>query len=382
MARNLGVSYTENKPYYFISYNSEDEIQVAAFARELEKFGIPMWYDHGIKLGTEWENEIAERIDTCEAVIMFLSKNIFVKENSYVHKEFELATEYSEKTVYVVMLDEIKKPEVPVRFRGWWTEVTRLQCVNAFQYASENECIRVLLDGAGIKKSEQPYVKEPELVIDAHEKIETINFKSGGVYKGEVKDKKRHGKGKMVWADGSVYEGDWLNGKRTGKGKMVWGADTEWSGDVYEGDFVNGKRHGKGRYAWADGNVYEGDWVNGNRTGKGKFSWEDGDVYEGDFVNNVRTGKGKFSWADGDFYEGDFVDGEIRGKGKMIWAYGDSYEGDWENGLMHGKGKYTWLDGTVYEGDFEKDKFSGYGKKTFNDGRVEKGRFENDKFIG
>ena len=45
----------------------------------LEKSGIPMWYDNGIKVGTAWENEIAERIENCTAVIMFLSKNIFLK---------------------------------------------------------------------------------------------------------------------------------------------------------------------------------------------------------------------------------------------------------------------------------------------------------------
>ena len=107
MARDLGVSYTNKQPYYFISYNKEDEKRVAKYAAELAKLNVPLWYDNGIKIGSEWENEIAERIDKCEAVIMFLSKNIFLKEKSYVHSEFELATNYSHKKVYIMMLDDI-----------------------------------------------------------------------------------------------------------------------------------------------------------------------------------------------------------------------------------------------------------------------------------
>ena len=33
MARNLGVPYTDEKPYYFISYNSEDESRVTKYAK-------------------------------------------------------------------------------------------------------------------------------------------------------------------------------------------------------------------------------------------------------------------------------------------------------------------------------------------------------------
>lgn len=162
MARSLGVAYTERQPYYFISYNSEDEKKVTMYAKELENLGVPMWYDNGIKVGTEWENEIADRIENCQAVIMFLSKNIFLKDKSYVHNEFELATKYSRKKVYIMMLDDVPENEVPVRFRGWWIQVTRLQCVNTFEYASCEECVRVLADALGfkdVKPAEQDHIK-------------------------------------------------------------------------------------------------------------------------------------------------------------------------------------------------------------------------------
>lgn len=154
MSRNLGVPYTDKEPYYFMSYNSEDEKRVAEYAKALTDIGIPLWYDMGIKIGTAWENEIAYRIDCCTAVIMFLSKNIFLKDSSYVHKEFELATEYSEKKVYIIMLDEVKKPEVPIHFRAWWTKVTRLQCLNAYEFSTPMAAMEKFADDIGIENSE------------------------------------------------------------------------------------------------------------------------------------------------------------------------------------------------------------------------------------
>lgn len=155
MARNLGVPYTDEKPYYFVSYNSEDESTVAKYAKEMSKLNIPMWYDNGLKVGEEWEVEIAAKIENCQAVIMFLSKRIFEKESSYVHKEFELATEYSMKKVYVMMLDEIVKPDVPVRFRGWWTSVSRLHCINTYEHGSPEESALRLAEGIGLLQTEK-----------------------------------------------------------------------------------------------------------------------------------------------------------------------------------------------------------------------------------
>ena len=152
MARNLGVPCADNKPYYFVSYNSEDEKNVSGYARVLTDAGVPLWYDNGLKVGDEWEEEIASRIENCEAVIMFLSRNIFLKNKSYVQKEYIMATERSKKKVYVMILDKIELPDVPGRFAGWWIDVTQLQCINTYDYASCQKCVEKLLqDLSGFK---------------------------------------------------------------------------------------------------------------------------------------------------------------------------------------------------------------------------------------
>ena len=184
MSRNLGVPYTDEKPYYFISYNSEDEAVVSKYAAALSKFHFHMWYDNGIKIGKNWEVEIVEKMESSEAVIMFLSKNIFLKENSYVYKEFELATKFFNKNIYVIILDEVKESEVPNRFKMWWINVSSLQCIYAFDYDSPEKCIQVLYENVMLQTKSDSINEEQQeksLPYDENSKIykgeKTIRFR-------------------------------------------------------------------------------------------------------------------------------------------------------------------------------------------------------------
>ena len=40
------------------------------------------------------------------------------------------------------------------------------------------------------------------------EGVGEIRFSNGNVYRGEMKDDKRHGKGVFLWVDGERYEGE------------------------------------------------------------------------------------------------------------------------------------------------------------------------------
>lgn len=374
MSRNLGAPCADKQPYYFISYNSEDEARVAVYVSELVKLNIPIWYDNGIKTGDEWEMEIAERIDKCVAVIMFLSKNIFLKERSYVHKEFNLATQYSGKKVYVVMLDNINKPEVPVRYRAWWDDVSRLQGVEAYRYSLPGLCIKNLVSGLEVQKS---YVQHTEDEKPSDKDTERIMYENGDIYEGGISNGRRNGKGKMIFRNKDVYEGEFKDDKIEGSGKFTFV-----EGASYTGELKNGKMHGKGKYAWANGSVYEGDFVDGKRTGMGKYTESNGEIYEGHFVDGIKTGRGKYTWPDGTVYIGNFIEGKRTGKGKMLWPSGGIYKGDFVDGKRNGKGKYIRADGAVYDGEYKNDKRHGIGKYTEPGGYMEKGIFENGKFKG
>lgn len=149
MAKYLGVETTNSGKFYFISYNTEDKDRVEQYVKGMGELNLPIWYDYGLKVGRKWEEEIAQHIKDCEAVILFVSKNIFAKRESYVHKEYDMARDFYEKDIYVVMLDQIEKTEVPVRYVPWLVELFQLQCVCAYNFNSVNDCVNQIISALG-----------------------------------------------------------------------------------------------------------------------------------------------------------------------------------------------------------------------------------------
>ena len=149
MATDLGVPVVTEGKYYFISYNSEDADRVSQYLKAMTDNGLPVWYDNAVIKGDQWEEVIGEKIYDCEAVIMFFSANIFRKEESFVHTEWDIAKR-REKKVYIVLLDEIDESNIPARYAVWWSKVIKTQivlaylldidiCVNEVLFAIEND---------------------------------------------------------------------------------------------------------------------------------------------------------------------------------------------------------------------------------------------------
>lgn len=144
--------------------------------------------------------------------------------------------------------------------------------------------------------------------IDQVGPVEYAN--NGAIYKGQMKNGRRHGAGVQVWKDGSRYEGEWRNDKANGYGRLLH-AD----GDVYEGQWKDDTAYGKGKYYHVQGTVYEGDWVDDVQQGQGREEWPEGTFYEGSYVDGKKEGHGKFYWVDGSYYIGEFKDNFMNGKG-------------------------------------------------------------------
>ena len=130
MAADFGFIPNEQPGSYFISYNSEDADRVAPIARQLHESGVPVWYDQGLVYGKSWKAQIARHIESCKAVILFVTKSLLQRrEGSYAQIEYELATDDYDKTVYVAFLDEIKSRDVVTENKVWWHEINRLHCI-------------------------------------------------------------------------------------------------------------------------------------------------------------------------------------------------------------------------------------------------------------
>lgn len=101
------------------------------------------------------------------------------------------------------------------------------------------------------------------------------------------------------------YVGDTKNGKANGKGTGIW----ESSGGTYKGDWIDNKRHGYGVYIWKDGVRYEGDFRGDKREGKGSYFWTSGERYVGQWKDNKRNGEGILYDKDGNIsYKGVWED--------------------------------------------------------------------------
>ena len=132
MAGYLGFEATDTKPYIFISYNTQDQARLTRITKALLKHQVNIWYDNGIHRisDEEWQEQIAIHIREAEIVFFFLTQGIFEKKNSFVKKEYDLATRHAKK-VCLVMLDKIDPEIIPAKYDFWWGEIKSRQCIEA-----------------------------------------------------------------------------------------------------------------------------------------------------------------------------------------------------------------------------------------------------------
>lgn len=144
---------------------------------------------------------------------------------------------------------------------------------------------------------------------------------------------------KEIDEEGNVYKGDVVDGVRHGKGILLFAG----TGNVYQGDFENGLQHGTGKFV-------KGGQIEGNKDGIYEGLWKEGKLTQ------VKKGKARIELENGDVYEGGFNHWKRHGKGKLFEYNGAFYEGQWKDGLRHGPGKQTFPDGYVFKGKFKEGK--------------------------
>ena len=157
MAGYLGFDATDTKPYIFISYNTEDQVRLSKIAKALRDHQVNIWYDNGIHRisDEEWQEQIAIHIREAEIVFFFLTQGIFEKKNSFVKKEYDLATRHAKK-VCLVMLDKIDPEIIPAKYDFWWGEIKSRQCIEAADMSDVKIAEEIYKEccGAGIVKAD------------------------------------------------------------------------------------------------------------------------------------------------------------------------------------------------------------------------------------
>lgn len=100
-------AYTGNEPYLFVSYSHRDTSDVARVTNKLSEKKYRIWYDESCENGNDFRSELRERIEKCEAVLLFVSENSM--NSPYCGMEIIVARE-NKKRLYPVYLDTESVP--------------------------------------------------------------------------------------------------------------------------------------------------------------------------------------------------------------------------------------------------------------------------------
>lgn len=265
-----------------------------------------------------------------------------------------------------------------------------------------------------------------EEVAEEVDSDEVYKYPGGATYRGEWKNRRRHGKGTYTKPNGESYEGEWQDNNMHGKGHFIWAA-----GGEYKGEFRNGLLHGQGRYDYGPDQYYDGAWADDKKHGWGKMVFQGGDVYEGNWKNGERDGFGSYiHQKSGIAYHGNYDMSQRSGQGFMLergkyyevksdrtdgrliaqieipkkdfdmavaalkngqrwpsvleeklskmdippdlqyksytFQSGATYEGTWKGTKRHGQGKWRHAEGDEYEGQYEDNKEHGWGVYSFS----------------
>lgn len=153
------------------------------------------------------------------------------------------------------------------------------------------------------------------------------------------------------------------------------------TGEIYSGQLKNKIPNGNGKMEFKDKAVYEGDWETGQMEGYGIYTYPDQNVFSGKFQKNKREGFGKFSighYSIQGKWGKDFLEGEA-----LIGYEGKKWSGFYKRGkLISGYGILFYPEGKRYIGQARNGKRNGYGQLENAKGEIlEKGKWEDDRKI-
>lgn len=128
-------------------------------------------------------------------------------------------------------------------------------------------------------------------------------------------------------------------GRLQGRGMLTWrrrgsaNYDREALVSVYRGEIRDGRMHGQGRLMTRDGATYEGSWRDGALDGSAEIRFENGDEYRGEVKAGTLSGTGRYIAATGELYEGPFLNGKRNGSGQLTPPGGEPRASHWRDGI-------------------------------------------------
>ena len=106
---------------------------------------------------------------------------------------------------------------------------------------------------------------------------------------------------------------------------------------IFEGQYKDGRPHGRGILTFSNGDRYEGGFLDGKIDGRGTMFLSNGDIYADADLGGVFDGRGIqgcgiYVGANGDRYIGEFKDSRFNGRGTYEWKNGRGATCGWQAG--------------------------------------------------
>jgi hypothetical protein len=121
-------AYIGDQPYAFIAYAHADAIQVYPVLAMMHAQGYRVWYDEGIDPGNEWPEDIARRLDSCSAFLVFISRNAVTSRNVRNEINFALTRD---KLVLAIHIESTPLPQ------GLELQLGSIQAIQLYRMSSE-----------------------------------------------------------------------------------------------------------------------------------------------------------------------------------------------------------------------------------------------------
>ena len=123
-------AYNGNEPYAFISYSHQDRDAAMEIIEQMNRDSFRVWFDEGIKPGSEWDDNIASHIENCGVLIALISSNYLSSENC--RDELNFARDLL-KDRLLVFLEDVTLPS------GMAMRMNRIQFIFRYKYESAED---------------------------------------------------------------------------------------------------------------------------------------------------------------------------------------------------------------------------------------------------
>lgn len=151
--------YCGKEAYIFVSYAHRNEAEVYKIIERMQAEGYRVWYDRGVDPGTEWADNIAERVASCDYFIACITQEYLKSTNCL--DELSFARD-KEKKRLLVYLTSVTLPD------GISMRSNRLQAIHKYAYAQEEEFYEKLFQARGIDNSLGSSASDPESTAVPH----------------------------------------------------------------------------------------------------------------------------------------------------------------------------------------------------------------------